>query len=462
MLLFGAAAAWWFGSPRVTGFSPPDGALDVLASPDLRISFSREMQPESVTQRLTIMPANPGSFSWDGNTLIFKPLRTWSAGATVQVKLAEGARSAGWLSLPVRQETAWSFTVRQPRLLYLYPSDAAANIYLYDPRTEQSQPITDLLAGVQEFDATVDGSAVYYSVQNNLGGSDIYRLELGQDQSALDAALILACQQDECRAPRISPQEDFVAYERSAPPGSDQPGYPRVWVAALSKSSETDALALSPDQPPWLAGDSLHQTIQPDWSAQGLLSFYDSSQDAFIVQDLRGGSSTELPNQTGEPGSWHPGGKAYVAPEIFLNAGGSASTSPELNPVTSSHLLRFNIEDGTIEDLTQAESLEDTSPIFSPDGSSLAFARKYLDIKRWTPGRQLWIMRSDGSEARQLTDDADYNHYDFAWESTGDHIAFVRFNQTAPIDLPAIWVYDLVKDYQTEIIIGGYSPHWIP
>jgi TolB protein len=461
VLLLAVFAAWWFGSPRVSAFSPADAALDVQAGSNLRISFSRKMQPDSVTDRLTIEPATPGIFSWDGNTLVFDPLHPWPAGATIKVNLARGGRAAGWLSLPVRQDIAWNFIVRQPRLLYLSPADGAANIYLYDPRTEQSQPVTNLLAGVQEYDATFDGRAVYYSVQNNQGGSDIYRLELKPDLAQSEATQIVACQQAQCRAPRVSPGEEFLAYERSEPLDSNDPNYPRVWIATLADSG-AGALALSPDAPPRLAGEPLHQTIQPDWSAQGVLSFYDTNQDVFFVLDVHSGNSSKLPNQTGEPGSWEPNGETYVAPEIFLNTGDSAAANPELDPVASSHLLRFNLIDGTIRDLTRTEELEDASPVFSPDGKLLAFARKYLDVQRWTPGRQLWVMRPDGGEARQLTDEADYNHYDFAWNPDSNQIAFVRFNQTSPIDMPAIWLYNLERGYQIELIKGAYSPHWIP
>ena len=45
--------------------------------------------------------------------------------------------------------------------------------------------------------------------------------------------------------------------------------------------------------------------------------------------------------------------------------------------------------------------VEDVSPVFSPDGKWIAFARRYLDPLRWTPGRQVWLMRADGTEAVQ-------------------------------------------------------------
>jgi Tol biopolymer transport system component len=463
ILAAAAGAVYWFGSPYLQAFTPPNAALDVPAGAVLRLTFSRSMLAESVKERLTVGPNIPGSLTWEGKTLLFTPDRPWPAGSNVQVSLAKGARASGWLSLQTREETAWAFTVRQPRLLYLYPSNAASNLYLYDPRTQESKPLTNILGGVFEYDVTVDGTAIYYSTQNNLNGSDIYRLELGEDLSNPQATLVLACQQSQCRAPRVSPQEDFLAYERTSPAGNDQTDYPQVWVVGLSKHTPAPGQAtITPEANPRLAGDPLHQTIQPDWSQNGILSFYDTNQKAFVILDPRSGESTTLPNQTGEPGSWDPNGTAYVAPEIFFNQDANSQTSPNLKPIASSHLLRFNVEEGTIQDLTQVENLEDTSPAFSPDGNFLAFARKFLDITHWTPGRQLWIMRVDGTESRQLTDSPEYNHFDFAWDPTGSQLAFVRFDQTAPTNLPTIWTYNLDKGYESELIPGGYSPHWMP
>lgn len=436
--------------------------MDVPANMPVRLSFSRQMQADSVTARLVIEPTVPGSFTWEGKTLVFNPLQHWPAGANVVVKLEGGARAAGWLSLPVLQETRWTFTVRQPRLLYLYPSNANANIFVYDPRTEKSNPLTDILGGVYEYDVTMDGTAVYYSTQNNQSGSDIYRLDLGENLADPQATLLLACHQAQCRAPRVAAQEDFLAYEQTSPTGSDQPDYPQVWLVSLKKTSQAGKTSIVVDGAPRLAGDRLDQTIQPDWSISGILSFYDTNRQAFIVLDPHSGKTTSLPNQTGEPGSWDPSGKAYVASEIFFNAGGNPITTPDLKPVASSHLMRYNLEDGTIQDLTQSESLEDTSPAFSPDGKTLAFARKYLEITRWTPGRQLWVMEVDGAGPTQLTNSPEYNHFDFAWDPTGSQIAFVRFDQTAPNNLPAVWNYHLDGNYEIELIPGGYSPHWMP
>jgi Tol biopolymer transport system component len=125
-------------------------------------------------------------------------------------------------------------------------------------------------------------------------------------------------------------------------------------------------------------------------------------------------------------------------------------------------LLLHDWQTNTTRDLTQQEGIEDAAPAFAPDGASLAFARKYLDPQRWTPGRQLWLMRLAENVARPLTADPVYHHFDFAWSPDGGWLAYVRFNQTALTEPPEIWITQPLTGQTNLIIRGGYAPQWIP
>jgi Tol biopolymer transport system component len=193
----------------------------------------------------------------------------------------------------------------------------------------------------------------------------------------------------------------------------------------------------------------------------GLLAYYDADLTAFVLLNIQTGESTRLPNQTGLGGAWDPAGERFIMADIFLNPVSTAS-DPSVEPLQSSRLILYDRVTGRSDDLSGADDLEDTSPVFSPDGSWLAFARKYLDLTRWTPGRQLWVMKVDGSSARALTQDPQYNHYDIAWSPTGQHLAYVRFNQTLMTEPPEVWVINLDGNRAERQVVGGYSPQWLP
>ena len=274
-------------------------------------------------------------------------------------------------------------------------------------------------------------------------------------EDQITPVLLLGCLQANCRAPVISPAGDRVAYERT-----EVQGYPRVWMMSLNRAEEQgdDAENVQPASVV-LAGDPLHQTLLPSWSPDGLLTFYDTQAAAFVLLDPRTGEQALFPNQTGEKGAWNPSGREFVAPEIFFLDSGSLG---DLQSYANSHLIQFDRFTRNTQDLTPEEGMEDSSPAFSPDGTYLAFARKYLDQQRWTPGRQLWVMLPGIGQAQPVTDEPNYNHFEFAWSPDSNQLAYVRFNQTTLTMPPEIWVLALLNAESELLVEGGYSPQWIP
>ena len=469
ILIPSAGIIYLLGTPNLTAVYPDPGALQVPAGEPLMLTFSRPMQPESVTQRLTIDPALDGAYAWQGNTLIFTPARPWPNGQSVQVRLAAGARAAGWLPFSIREEASWSFTIGQPRLAYLFPTDGPANLYVMNLQTTESQQLTDSAAGILEFDLNFTGSILYYSENGPGGSSSLYALPVLQPPDSVENSqpsassdflqpiLLLDCPQASCRAPKISTDGQFLAYERTDLMGQDQPTHTQVWLLPLD-----NGLPYNAGPQPYPAGDPAHETLQPNWSSAGWLAYFDTDLSAFIFINLHTGEQKSIPSQTGQPGSWNPSGTQFVTPEIILPAGSQTSSLPNVESIASSHLIAINIEDGRVQDTTRAENQEEAAPVFSPDGTRIAFARKYLDTARWTPGRQMWILQLDTGQTRQLTADPFYNHYDFSWAPAGSRLAFVRFNQTLLTEPPEIWVIDTINARANKLVVGGYQPQWMP
>ena len=119
--------------PRLVARSPAPGA-SAAASSDLRLTFSQPMEPSSVSTRLHLSPPVDGELLWEGRTLIFRPHEGWPAGATIEVRLEAGARSLSGLA--TWYASNWRFTLRAPRLAYLWPAGQPADIYALLPSTE--------------------------------------------------------------------------------------------------------------------------------------------------------------------------------------------------------------------------------------------------------------------------------------------------------------------------------------
>lgn len=437
-------AAAWSNQPKLLDFSPAGGAVEVPVSASIQMVFSRAMRVAQVEQQVRIEPATPGKFSWLGNTLTFTPDQVWPNGKQIHLRLLAGARAAAWLSFPMAEQS-WSFTTGSENLVYLWPFEGPSELYLLNPATGEIHQLTRGM-DVQEYELSRDGKSIYFSANNLQGGSDLYvldRLQQSLFPGSYQPAMLLVCGMAQCRSPVISPDGQWLAYEYLIPSPQGGLSPAQIWLLSLP------SLQASP------LGQPTHETVQPAWSSQGWLAFYDRTTQAYILEKPDTDQTVQLSNQTGQPGDWSPDGAYYLAPEIYYSPSGSSSETG------SSHLLRYTLQ-GASSDLSGQELVEDVDAVYSPAGERVAFARKYLDAARWTLGRQMWIMNPDGSKQHPITDEGDYNHYDLSWSLDGTQLAFVRFNQARLSEPPELWMMAADGSQALQLVIGGYSPQWIP
>ena len=469
LLAAGTGLVYWLGVPRLQDFSPADGASALPAGTQIRLTFSQSMQPETVIQRLEIDPARPGGFTWEESSsqpdriLVFTPEQPWDAGVTVRVTLLHGARSAGPFAPAMRQRASWSFRIRQPELAYLYPSSGpSANIYVLNPLSGASTLLTQNMGVVQDFSVNTSGSAIYYSSRTGMDSSALFRLDLAlpdpstttqgtatPDQLPANTQ-ILHCPKALCRAVEISPDGKHLAYERTAFPGSGSSTLPQVWVLPL------DTLQGKMEPEPFLAGDPAHETLQPAWSPQGLLTFYDRTVQAFIIADMQSGSSSAFPTRPANRAAGIPMDgsllplksslPAFRTPRPWRTATSSLSTGRPKKLRTSPQAKTWKTP------LLPSLPMATTWP--SPENSWMCSAG--------LPAGKSGFCTCRAGNSQQMTDEPDYNHFNLAWSPAGDQLAYVRFNQTTPTEPPEIWLMDPLTGRAIQIVIGGFSPQWIP
>ena len=433
-------------TPEVVSFTPQDETGGMPRITAIEITFSRAMNHDSVMEQLSITPVVAGEFTWEENTLHFTPVEFWPTGNKVTVSLAEGAKSK--LGLGLSEGLEFSFTIHPIMLTYLWPASGDAELYALDPDGGDVLQLTNA-GGVLDYEVGLDGLQIYYSANNKLGGSDLYVL----DRYPGTSTRLLSCERALCTDIALSPDGKLLAYQRNDS---------EIWLLDLDAEEEEIVSAKG------------HSTRLPIWSPDGRLTYYDADETAYIILDIDTGDEQELENLTGELGDWSPYGKIFVAPEMFVNVTsilrgptGEVSNQPvdpeELDPVRvlSSHLMSYAWETDIVIRLTTDEQAEDAGPSFSPDGIWLAFTRRYLDPIRWTPGRQVWLLSTDGTNIQQLTNDPNYKYTALTWHPDGTRIAVVRFNTTLLTDPPELWLLELDGD-AVQLVIGGYAPQWIP
>jgi Tol biopolymer transport system component len=296
---------------------------------------------------------------------------------------------------------------------------------------------------VLDFSISPDGTQIFFSAANVASGSDLYFYDRLQGKTYL----LLDCGTSRCLSPQFWPDGGLLAYQTQES-GSPNSNRTIIWVSPIEgiDLGKPISIAVISEPTPDLA-----------WSSLGQLIFHHAEENVFVFHDPLTGEETRLTNLTGAPGAWDPEGRVYLAPEILdaSRADPDALTQP-------SHLMQLNPEANRSVSLTPGTNTENTDPIFAPNGQLVAFARRYLDPARWTPGRQLWTMAANGGELRQLTKEPLFTHTDFAWRPDGGQLAYTRFNQMTLTDPTEIWVVDPDGSNPLRLVIGGYDPQWIP
>jgi Tol biopolymer transport system component len=433
---------------RIVSVSPVDGSDDVAITVPIRFTFSQLMDVSSVEAHLGIEPQTAGELLWDGNDAVFVPAVALTPDTLYSVTLTPGAAS---LRGRLLQSTySWSFHTRSLGLVYLAWSSPGAghrNLFVSSLDGSEALRLTDHAEGVWDYAVHPQGEAIVYSVLRQDGGSDLWRT----DPDGKNREVLLACPGAACLKPAWSADGRLLAYERrdiwADAPNLD-PKAGRIWLFDLVAGRAQPLLDY--DVP-------LHSVV---WSPRGeRLVVVSPLLPGIEVHDLVSGEMHQFGNEWGAAPTWSPDGRMLVMPELLL-AGESLVVE----------LVRVDVETEEVLAISGVAGndilfVKDESPAWSPGGGWIAFGRQFLTDDRWTPGRQIWLARPDGSGAFPLLSEPMSDHFAMAWRPDGAALAYVRADLSEgikPVPDVSIWVFDLVQREASLVASEGVSPQWLP
>jgi Tol biopolymer transport system component len=187
------------------------------------------------------------------------------------------------------------------------------------------------------------------------------------------------------------------------------------------------------------------------------LSYVSPGTNSIQVYNLRDGRRHSIRSRTGGSAIWHPDGEALATIDVHVVAGQATN-----------HLLHFDLESAQLIDVSQkAEdtgggAIDDGWPAWSPSGEWIAVARRDLADSGASMGDQIWLIRPDGSQGRQLTIDLDVVHQALDWSPDGRYLLFQQYRLKQPDALPEVWLLDVETGLLRELVIPGHQPAWLP
>lgn len=357
-----------------------------------------------------------------------------------------GVAAAAWLLDPARQPT---------RVAYLHPATGGTqNVWaadIADPAARQQLTFSE--RGVFDFDFSPDGRWLAFAERAATGAVTLRLLDLadGRLTDLVDCVALKA----NCTTPVFSPDGKWLVYQRAESIGGRY-GLPRIWlVNMLSIDYETAALIADKQ----VVGHS------PVWSADSnTVAFYsaDVTQPGILIYDFvpRGGDEVQLrfvPSSHGTMGTLAPNGQQIIFPELSRR-GEQFFTHLRIADLAAKTFAAFTDPQGPTDDVGAQ---------WSPDGDTIAFARRYTD-DRWTPGHQLYLKRLSAPEDELIAiayEQRMTTSY-FRWDSLGGRLVMQRFplvrddSSDGPA-LPEIWVYDLETEAARKIAEDAFLPQWV-
>ncbi len=328
-----------------------------------------------------------------------------------------------------------------PPILYLN-WDENGRVQLYQTETEMGADPSQLTQSEQDiltFAPAPDGRHIAYST------GDALWLMTGDGRSP---HLLLTCTPAQCNHIVWHPDSRRFLYERTEPNT-----LVRLWWLD-SKTGETVPLQG--------AGTGPSQAAR--FSADGIWVSYVVSPDQGIeFYNFGNGRHFQMPTSLGTPAVWHPTEPIFLyRNQQLITYHGSDDDDHQGHShdfvVSMPLLLGDTANEGVMPTvISEIDMTDDASPAWSPDGEWVVFGRQ---LPGTVNGRQLWLIRADGSKARALTDEPFVHHGVPSWSGDGRYILFQRYDTQDPASQPGIWLLEPATGTMTEIAPVGFHPIW--
>lgn len=342
---------------------------------------------------------------------------------------------------------------RLPPVLYIgWDADGRNQVFRIDGAGAEPEQLTigdvERPADVFDFALSPDAKTIAYSLLYDDGGSAIWRM----NSDGGGGRELLACPEAECSMLVWSTDNRRLAYERRVQAEGQTASPHLFWLD--TKTNETL---------PLIEGDR-YPSYGARFSADGQWIGYVSLPDeGVVVYRERDGTQQRLASYTGMPPAWSSRGAELIISdlELVVYHGAEGDDHAAHSHDYGSAVRLFRVADpatGERSPVSGDEAVDDGAPAWSPDDQWLAFGRRYPDTNS---GRQLWLARPDGRDARALTDDPATQHGQPSWSPRGDFLLYQRLPAFEPDARAAIWLMDVDSGQQTKVVDDGYQPVWL-
>ncbi|MEM7333842.1 MAG: hypothetical protein AAF490_17270 [Chloroflexota bacterium] len=340
----------------------------------------------------------------------------------------------------------------QQHILYMgWDENSVLQLFTFEVATQESEQLTRLEDGISEYQLAGNQREVAYVSNNQNQISQIWLMTLNGRFRPTSNENILSCENSNCAQLVWAPDGRRLIYEKRSVENGAM-GQPSLWWLDTETGNTIDVLP-DVDKPASAA------SISPDgkW-----LTYNVSSEERVYGFNFENGRFIFIQGAMGTPTVWHPTNDTFLINDLNIAVlhGDEGDDHQEHSHdfAESVHLFNVEVLAERRNALTEAAQVDDASPTYSPDGEWILFGRKLV---RTNTGRQLWLMRADGSEKQALTDSINIHHSVVSWSGNGRFILYQMIDLLDNSKPPSLWMMEIESGEKTRLIENGIQGRWI-
>jgi Tol biopolymer transport system component len=291
--------------------------------------------------------------------------------------------------------------------------------------------ITSAPLGVVDYALSPDQTQLVYFSKTGNSDSDIWLTNLDGTQNRQ----VASCGGATCRQPVWAPDGRRVIYESINLRNSGSLiGVPTLWWFDLA-SGEAKPLFQNASLP----------VLNPRWSPDGAWLSYATSEEVRLYR-LKNGESRVIGNRMGSVASWAANSQSILLRDRV--ASGNEFVT---------QLFRYDLASQQLAPFNSSLGFENLLVVESPTGEWVAAVRqKVAQLNE----NQIWLVRADGSETRQLTSVENGIYLSVSWSPDGKYLLCdLYLTNAAPLETHLQIIE--VKTGKVHDIGYGFSPSWV-
>lgn len=432
---------------QVLEISPAAQAENVSTAADISVRFDQPVTVLDDSTVLTIVPHVDTEIRAERDRLVFDPRPGFAPSTAYTITLLPGIRGEG--SRELLAPVSWRFSTASLQIVFAQIDEngtqqLATIPFKLNPAGElipaQPTSLSNAPGGIYDFGVNPQTGDVIYSALTVTGTADLEII--GADGRA--PTRVASCPQAACINPAFSHNGELLAYVRrnASEFSAAIMSPPRLWMKHLASGEESAVFR-----------EGQRLGFAPGWSADGKwLSYFTPDRGGVGLYNIEDGREAFYPTRTGDPAAWHSTELRFAMTEMIEAENGAETRLTAIDPLTDQRT-----------GLTLSEHpVEDDAPVWSPNGKWIAFQRKELAGPRASLGKQIWLARTDGTEARPLTAAPEHEHGPPDWSPNGRYVVYHKFPLSGPNVVLSVWVTDTETGRAWEVVAAGQRPRWLP